>query len=118
MKIIRTLLLAAVGTCTTPLLHAQDIQVKIAPKAELKAPPVTTVTNIPSPVPELKPMNGEVAKQAPVAATEAPSPFTKDKNNATKPAQPKPIEPVVITDVPVEKPATMPVPQPVVTKQQ
>mgnify|MGYP000862420350 FL=1 len=118
MKIIRTLLLASVGTCVAPLLHAQDIQVKIAPKAALIAPPASTVTDKPSPEPELKPMNGAVAKETPVVVAEAPSPFTKDKNNTVKPAQPKPIEAAVITDVPVEKPAISPVPKPVVTKEQ
>lgn len=80
MKIIKTFLLVNVCLCATTLLHAQEVKTEVLKQTEIKPPPAATITNVPSPAPELKPMNGVAPKEAPVAATEAPSPFKKEEN--------------------------------------
>jgi hypothetical protein len=118
MKILKPFFLISVGLCISTLLHAQELQIKIAPKAEVKTVPAAGITNTASPQPEMKPMNGVDVKPVTEKAAETPpSPFTKDKS-APKPQAPKPIAPVAVTDIPAEKPAGLPVPGPVVIKEQ
>ena len=82
MKLIKSFLLVTVTLSATTLLHAQEI------KTEVKALPAAVVSNIPSPAPQLNPMNGVAPKEAPVAATQAPSPLKKDENKS-QPEDPK-----------------------------
>jgi len=79
MKNIKSFLVLAACICTTTLLHAQEVKTEIAKKTEAKAPPASTVTSIPSPSPELTPMNGITPK----GASPASSPLTRNANAAT-----------------------------------
>jgi hypothetical protein len=79
MKIIKSLLLVSVGLSATLLLHAQELKTEVLKQHEIKAPPASTESNKPSPLPQLKPMDGVVPKEAPVAA-QTPSPLKKDEN--------------------------------------
>ena len=88
MKIIKSFLLVTRGLCTTTLLQAQEIKTEILKPTAIKPPPAATITNIPSPAPQLNPMNGVAPKEAPVAATQAPSPLKKDENKS-QPEDPK-----------------------------
>ena len=117
MKIIKSFLLVTVGICAATLLHAQELQTKVVNKTEAKTPPASNISSIPSPQPELKPMNGVELKQAPAKAAETESSVVKDKNNQ-KPHAPKPVAAVAVTDAAIEKPASLPVPGPVVIKEQ
>ena len=87
MKLIKSFLLVTVTLSATTLLQAQEI------KTEVKALPAAVVSNKPSPAPELKPMNGVAPKEAPVEATQAPSPLKKDENKN----QPEDLKVVVLT---------------------
>ncbi len=80
MKIIKPFLLVTVGLCATSLLHAQEIKTEILKPTEIKAPPATTITNMPSPAPMLMPMNGVAPKEAAVVTSPTPSPLNKDEN--------------------------------------
>lgn len=88
MKIIQSFLLITVCLGATNLLQAQEIKAEILKPTAIKAPPATTITNVPSPAPVLMPMNGVAPKEAPVTATEAPSPLKKDENKK-QPEDPK-----------------------------
>jgi hypothetical protein len=122
MKIIKSFLLVAVALTAPTWLHAQEMKTQVIDKTtEQKAPPVQQVSNIPSPEPQFKPMNGMAAKETPVSAAETPSPYTKDrdqKNGTVKPPPLQMIVPAVVTDVPAEKLIITLVPGPVVIKQQ
>jgi len=122
MKILRSFLLVTICVSTTAVLQAQEVKTEILKSTEVKASPAATAGNNPSPAPQLKPMNGVSATAtAPVAAAQTPSPFTKDKDNkngAIKTEPLKPITPVIATDVPPANTMVLPVPAPVVIKQQ
>ncbi len=122
MKIIKSFLLVALALSAPTWLHAQEMKTQVIDKTTAeKAPPVQQVSNIPSPQPQFKPMNGMAAKETPVSKAETPSPYTKDKdqkNGTVKPPHLQMIVPAVVTDVPAEKLIITLVPGPVVIKQQ
>ena len=88
MKIIKSLLLGTVALCAPTLLHAQEIKTEILKPTAIKLPPASDISNKPSPAPQLNLMNGVAPKEAPVAATQAPSPLKKDEN-INQPENPK-----------------------------
>lgn len=118
MKIKKRAILIAAGICSSTLLHAQELKTQLAEKTESKAIPASAVNSMPSPAPQLKPMQANEAKPSNGAVAPAPSPMAKDKNE-NKPQPAKPVATAVpLTDVPVEKPLLGPVPTPVVIKEQ
>ena len=88
MKIIKTLLVGTVALCATALLHAQEIKTEILKPTAIKLPPASTISNNPSPAPQLIPINGVAPKEAPAIASQAASPFKKDENKM-QPKEPK-----------------------------
>lgn len=80
MKILKSLLLVSVGLSATALLQAQELKTQVLKQSETKAPPASTESNKPSPLPQLKPMGGIVPAAAPVAASQTPSPLKKDES--------------------------------------
>jgi hypothetical protein len=85
MKIIKSLLLAAVCLSATTLLHAQEIKTASAKPVQANIP--EGANNKPSPQPELKPQPqvAAIATEAPAAVLETPSPLKIDKDS--KPVQ-------------------------------
>ena len=84
MKIIKSFLLVAVALSATTLLHAQNLKPELVKETDVKLPPPATADKKTLPVPELKPMNGVTPKEAPVEATQAPSPL-KTAGNKNQP---------------------------------
>jgi len=134
MKIIKSFLLLGICLHTATLLHAQDLKAakaEVLKPTEVKAPPVSTVTNKPSPAPELEPMNGVADEKQKQPKDLKPQVLTKDANAATKnltPEQlktlngvsekPKKIEPLAAVNAQTAPIQVILVPAPVMIKEQ
>ncbi len=65
MQVIPIPLLLTVCICTANFLQAQELKTEALKVTAIQPPPTETVTNKPSPTPELKSMNGIAPQQQP-----------------------------------------------------